>query len=57
MKSTYLEAKLLFVKTIETLQKLYSVHAERTFPLVTALRDSQENVEDWLELDSDELES
>lgn len=41
--STHLDAKLLLVRTIETLQKLYMRQADKTGPLVTALRDSQEN--------------
>ena len=41
-RNTYLDARLLLVRTIETLQKLYMIQADKTGPLVAALRDSQE---------------
>ena len=55
---TYLEAKLLLVSTMETLQKLYREHADNTFPFVAAFKESHEendvDVDDaWL--DSEEL--
>jgi hypothetical protein len=39
IRTTYLEARLLLVKTMETLQKLYRVQAYSTLPLAPVVRD------------------
>jgi len=42
----YLEAKLLFTKTIETLQKPYNDTPEITLPFCAAFTDSQSRIDD-----------